>query len=128
MRIPKGFQATVAALILTGTACLTPLFAADSKFAGYLVDRSCADNAKSQGYGNDYASTHKKECSLNASCSKDGYSIFTKGQWYQLDKKGMQLARKVLEESKSPEGHFVVVTGTLNKNEIAVSAIREVAQ
>lgn len=124
--MPRGFSKLAACVILTGITIASPSIAADSRWAGYLLDKSCADNSKSQGFGLDFASTHKKECALNASCSKDGYSIYSKGQWYQLDKKGIQLARKLLESSKSEEGHFVVVTGSLNKTEISVSSMREV--
>ena len=127
VRMTRGLRTFIACVILTGSAIASPVFAADARWAGYLLDRSCADNCKTQGLGTDFAASHKKECALNASCSKDGYAIFSKGQWFLLDKKGIQLAKKVLEDSKSDEGHFVVVTGSLNKNEISVSNIREVA-
>ncbi|MBX9573832.1 MAG: hypothetical protein K2X77_33355 [Candidatus Obscuribacterales bacterium] len=126
MKMPRGLSLLAASIILTGAAI--PVIAADARWAGYLLDRSCADNCKTQGFGVDFASSHKKECALNASCSKDGYALFSKGQWFFLDKKGNQLAKKLLEDSKSDEGHFVVVTGNLDKTEVHVSTMREVSQ
>ncbi len=141
----RGLSTLIAWVILTGSGFASPVSAADARWAGYLLDRSCAENCVNQGFGVDFASTHKKECALNESCSKAGYSILSKGQWFQLDKKGTEIAKKLLEKSKSDEGHFVVVTGVLNKNatqkgteaaskkdaasnksEIAVSTMREV--
>lgn len=140
----RGLCTLIGSIILTGSALPSPVLAADARWAGYLLDRSCADNCVNQGFGVDFASTHKKECALNESCSKAGYSILSKGQWFQLDKKGTEMAKKLLEKSKSDEGHFVIVTGSLNKSatagteaasnkgaasnksEIAVSTIREV--
>ncbi len=115
-----------ASLILAGTSL--PVTAADNKWAGYLVDRSCADNAKANGFGTEYLQTHKKECALNAGCSKEGYSLFSKGQWFQLDKKGSDLARNLLQSSPTKEGHFVMVTGTEDKGQLKVSTLKELAQ
>ena len=120
------------ALLLSAVSSLSSLsptcLAAETRWAGYLADRSCAENCKAQGLGTDFLNSHKKECALNASCSKDGYAVFSKGQWYQFDKKGNELARKLLNDSTTEEGHFVIVSGSLNKEVIAVSKIREVAQ
>lgn len=111
--------------ILAGTSL--PVTAADNKWAGYLVDHSCAENYKSQGTAVEYLQTHKKECALNAGCSHDGYSVYSKGQWYQLDKKGSDLARNVLQSSPTKEGHFVVVTGTEDKGQLKVTSLKELA-
>jgi hypothetical protein len=119
-------QVAVAAgvAILAGTSVAS--LAAESRFAGYLYDRSCADNLKAQRMTPD--EHHKKECALNANCSRDGYAVYSKGQWYQLDKKGNELARHLLETTKTEEGHFVVVSGILEKGSIKVSTIKELAK
>ena len=116
----------LASLILAGTSL--PVTAADNKWAGYLVDRSCADNAKANGFGSEYLQTHKRECALNAGCSKEGYSLFSKGKWYQLDKKGSDLARNLLQSSTTKESHFVIVTGIEDKGQVKVSSLKELAQ
>jgi hypothetical protein len=121
-KMPRGLVFVPVGIAILAANCLSS-FAADSRLAGYLLDRSCADNMKSQRMVPD--DTHKKECALNQTCSRDGYAVYSKGQWYQLDKKGNELARHMLETTKTGEGHFVVVTGSLDKNEMKVSAIRE---
>ena len=124
--MPSGIRATLAGLlIVAGTSC--PSLAADSRFAGFLVDRSCADNCKAQGTEVNYLQTHKKECALNDGCSREGYAVFSKGQWYQLDSKGNDLARHLLKSSPTKEGHFVQVLGTVDKGQLKVSAIKELA-
>lgn len=133
--MPRGFYARFTSLILTGACTLTPISAAESRWAGYLVDRSCAKNCQEQRLGTDFLKEHKKECALNQTCSKDGYAVFAKGQWFYLDKKGNELARDILSKSPTQEGHFVIVSGSANPpaksqmtGEITVSKIRELAQ
>ncbi|MBX9690650.1 MAG: hypothetical protein K2X27_28300, partial [Candidatus Obscuribacterales bacterium] len=117
----------ISTLILAGTA--TPGLALDGRWAGFLFDRSCADNAKAQGIADaEFLHSHKKECALNEGCSKDGYAVYSKGKWLQLDKKGSELARKMLSSSSTKEGHFVVVSGSLDKDQIKVSSLKELAQ
>jgi hypothetical protein len=135
MQMPSGAQRAGKGvigkfgLIVTGLAlsvsCLSA-GAADSRWAGYLLDRSCADGAKANGMPAD--ESHKKECALNTTCSKDGYAIYSKGQWYQLDKKGNDLARQMLQTTKTTQGHFVLVSGTLEKEQIKVSSLKELAK
>lgn len=133
--MPRGFVAGLTLLILTGVSAHIPVIAAESRWAGYLVDRSCAQNCQEQRLGTEFLTEHKKECALNQTCSKDGYAIFSKGQWFYLDKKGSELAREILSKSPTQEGHFVIVSGSANPpaksqkiGEITVSKIRELAQ
>ena len=125
MQMSRTLSIAAASLTIVAATCLSSL-AAESRFAGYLYDRSCADNLKAQRIEPD--EHHKKECALNESCSRAGYAVYSKGQWYQLDKKGGELARRLLSTTKTEEGHFVVVSGTLTKGEIKVSAIKELAK
>lgn len=125
-RAMKALKTLIAASIILAGSSL-PGTAAENKWAGYLIDRSCADNCKSQGLGTEYLLTHKKECALNAGCSKDGYSIYSKGTWHPLDKKGSDLARNLLQSSSTSEGHFVVVTGTEDKGQLKVTSLKELA-
>lgn len=124
--MPSGIKAILAGLFIVAGSAL-PGLAADSRYAGFLVDRSCADNCKAQGMGVDYLQTHKKECALNEECSRNGYAVFSKGQWYKLDSKGNDLARQLLKSSPSKEGHFVQISGTLEKDQLKVSNIKELA-
>ncbi len=125
MPLTRGTKALISGIAILAGTCL-PMLAADSRWAGYLLDRSCADNFKAQGLTADAARTHKKECALNETCSKNGYSVISKGQYYELDKKGNDLARQLINASPSTEGHFVVVSGAQEKGQIKVSSIREV--
>lgn len=124
MQIPGKLSALVVGSVIAVSSSVVA-FAADARFAGYLYDRSCADNLKAQHMLAD--EHHKKECALNPDCSRDGYAICSKGQWYQFDKKGNELARSLLKSTKTEEGHFVQVTGSLDKGLIKVSAIKELA-
>lgn len=115
-------------MALLGVLPLLPASAAETRLAGFLLDRSCADNLKAGGYSTDSFREHKKECALNENCSKDGYAVFSKGQWYLLDAKGNELSRKLLKSTSTSEGHFVLVTGAVEKNgEIKVSSVKELA-
>ncbi len=130
MQMPRGswklfLRTAILAGIFAGNSSLS--LAAETRFAGYLLDRSCADNLKAQGVS-DSVQHHKKECALNAGCSRDGYAILSKGQWYRLDKKGNELARHLLESTKTKEGHFVVVSGSNQNGEISVNSLKELAQ
>lgn len=120
-----------ALLQMLGTVILslscTASLGADARWAGYLVDRSCADNFKSQGMA-DLVQLHTRDCALNEGCSRNGYAIYSKGQWYQLDARGSDLARGLLKSTSTSSGHFVVVSGTLDKSQIKVSSIKELAQ
>ena len=123
----REYSRVIAGLaILALSAC--PGLAADLRFAGYLVDRSCGDNLKAQGATQESLQVHSKECALNENCSRDGYSLYSKGKWYQLDKKGNELARQVLKASKTKEGHFVSISGTLDKEQLKVTTLKELAQ
>jgi hypothetical protein len=125
MQMPRELAALAAGIAIVAGTCLASL-AADSRFAGYLYDRHCADNLKSQGFAPD--DHHTKECALNENCSRDGYAVYCKGKWYRLDKKGNELARRLLQTTKTPEGHFVIVSGTLEKEQLKVTTIKELAR
>lgn len=128
MKMPSGIKSLVllsSAAILSASSLTS--HASDSRFAGYLLDRSCADNMKTLVDYQDMIKAHKKECALNDNCSKNGYSIYSKGKFLQLDKKGSELARDLLKTTKTKEGHFVVVTGSVNKDEIKVTSLKELA-
>src|SRR5262245_3342144 len=107
MKMPREYSKLIAALIILAGTCSASL-AGDLRFAGYIVDRSCGDNLKAQGAAQDSMQAHTRECALNENCSRDGYSLYSKGKWYQLDKKGSELARQAIKSSKTKEGHFVV--------------------
>ncbi len=124
--MPRGIKSALSLLAILAGSCAAGL-AADSRFAGYLIDRSCADNMKTLVDCQDMLKGHKKECALNESCSKDGYAIFSKGKWYNLDKKGSELAKNLLKASRAKEGHFVIVNGSSEKDEIKVTSLRELA-
>jgi hypothetical protein len=126
MLLPRGVWALTTGIAILAGTCL-PSLSADTRWAGYLLDRSCADNFKAQGLTEESAKSHKKECALNETCSKDGYAIISKGKIYFLDVKGNELARQMLQKSSTTEGHFVVVLGEQGKGAIRVNSIRELA-
>lgn len=126
MAIFRQLQVLITCSVISAAIC-SACFAADSKWAGFLVDRSCANNCKAQGYGEEFLRSHKKECALNENCSREGYTLFSKGQWYPLDKRGSELAKQLIQSSATKEGHYVVVSGSAEKGQLKVTTIKELA-
>ncbi len=97
-------------------------FAADTTVKGYLVDRACAfDNYPNKpGFG----AKHSKGCLQMPDCEKSGYAVITEDQKIIVfDYPGNLLAKKFIAALTKTNDIRVVVTGTLNGSEIAVSKI-----
>jgi hypothetical protein len=64
-----------------------------------------------------------------ANCRAKGYSIYATSperKWLDLDKKGNDLALKLLKASKKRIGFYVEVTGTATKKVLKTQSIEEI--
>ncbi len=96
-------------------------------WTGYLVDRSCA--AAIKGDNKDAMKSvkeHTKACSLEPSCCEAGFSIYSQGQWLDLDNGSSQIAKKVMQATKRDKAHVVRVVGIMKRGEVRASTIVEV--
>ncbi len=100
---------------------------ATQSWTGYLLDRSCA--AAIKGENKDAMKSvkeHTKACSLEPSCCEAGYSIYSQGQWLDLDNGSSQQAKKVMQASKKDKAHMVKVVGLIKRGEVRATSITEV--
>lgn len=100
---------------------------ASQTWTGYLLDRSCA--AAIKGENKDAMKSvkeHTKACSLEPSCCEAGYSIYSQGQWLDLDNGSSQQAKKVMQASKRDKAHMVKVVGMIKRGEVRATSITEV--
>lgn len=96
-------------------------------WTGYLVDRSCA--AAIKGDNKDAMKSvkeHTKACSLEPSCCEAGYSVYSQGQWLDLDNASSAIAKKVMKASARDKAHVVKVVGIIKRGEVRASSIAEV--
>jgi len=114
---PSGSTNAVAPLALPGSQSWT----------GYLVDRSCA--AAIKGDNKDALKSvkeHTRACSLEPSCCEAGYTVYSQGQWLDLDNGSSQMAKKLMQASKRDKAHVVKVIGVIKRGEVRASSIVEV--
>lgn len=96
-------------------------------WTGYLVDRSCA--AAIKGDNKDAIKSvkeHTKACSLEPSCCEAGFSIYSQGQWLDLDNGSSAIAKKVMQATTRDKAHVVKVVGIVKRGEVRASSIVEV--
>jgi len=93
---------------------------------GYLLDRQCADSVKEDSDRNVFIQHHTKDCALMPNCRAKGYTLYSKHRWLNLDKRGSEMAVKVLKVSKRKSGFYVEVTGTLDKEMLKTASIKEI--
>ncbi len=96
-------------------------------WTGYLVDRSCA--AAIKGDNKDAMKSvkeHTKACSLEPSCCEAGFSVYSQGQWLDLDNASSAIAKKVMKASARDKAHVVKVVGIIKRGEVRASSIAEV--
>ncbi|MBX9771127.1 MAG: hypothetical protein K2X29_07135 [Candidatus Obscuribacterales bacterium] len=96
------------------------------KWQGYLLDRQCADSVREDSDPKVFIQHHTKDCALMPNCRAKGYSLYSKHKWLNLDKRGSEIAVKVLKASKRKRGFYVEVTGTLDKESLKTASIKEI--
>jgi uncharacterized protein YxeA len=104
---------------------LEGLAAGQKQWQGYLIDRQCAESVKGDSDSKAFVLHHTKDCALMPNCRATGYALFVDNKWYELDKRGNELAVKVLTASKKKRGFYVRVTGTAQGKVLKVESIKE---
>ena len=125
----KLATALCALLLLAGCSATPALAEAQSKWQGYLVDRGCADSVRNDSDPTTFVQNHTKDCALMPNCQAKGYSIYATSpecKWLDLDKKGNDLAFKLLKASKKRIGFYVEVTGTQKKLVLKTQSLEEI--
>ena len=131
----EGFMSSVKTLTLSIVAAVAglTLFSAVSasekvsSFNGYLVDRQCADAMRQDPDPKTFIQHHTKDCALMPNCRIKGYTLFTtQKKWLNLNKRGSEIAIKLLKASKRTSGFYVEVTGTLDKELLKTDSIKEI--
>ena len=111
----------------TGSNSSAPAAPGSQSWTGYLVDRSCA--AAIKGDNKDALKSvkeHTKACSLEPSCCEAGFSIYSQGQWLDLDNGSSAIAKKIMKASTRDKAHVVKVVGIIKRGEVRATSIVEV--
>ena len=96
-----------------------------SNWQGYLIDRQCAESVREDSDPLTFVLHHKKDCALMPNCQAKGYSLFADGKWYDLDKRGNELAVKLLKASKKMRAFYVRIYGMKQGNVLKVQSMKE---
>lgn len=127
----KKLAITVYALLLVSVATAIPALSDQlGKWRGYLIDRQCADSVKEDSDPKAFIEHHTKDCVLMVNCCAKGFAIYVtskaEAKWFVLDKKGNELAAKLLKSSKRRSGFYVEVTGTQENKVLKTQTIKEI--
>lgn len=116
-------------LLIAGYTATQAVADVQTKWQGYLIDRGCADSVRDDSDPTAFVQNHTKDCALMPNCRAKGYSIYATSpeyKWLDLDKKGNDLALKLLKASKKRIGFYVEVTGSQKKHELKTQSIEEI--
>ena len=106
----------------------------DHVFEQYLLDVDCANKAITDDGTNlrTNPENHTVACLKKPSCMASGYGVIIRNKengkynFYKFDKKGNELARKLLETTKKTDNLLIKVRGTIdNTMIIKVKSIEE---
>jgi hypothetical protein len=114
--------ALISLTLMLLNAVAVSAFAADTTTVkGYLMDRACAmEDGNKPGFG----TKHSKGCLQMPDCEKSGYAVLTEGQKVIVfDYNGNVQAKKFIAALTQQKDIRVIVTGTLNGDEIKVTKI-----
>jgi hypothetical protein len=109
------------------------VFAKSTEYVGYLSDVMCASKGIA-GDGTNLQKSPKKHtvaCMKMPDCASSGYGVFIKDKeadkyiFYKFDKKGNDIAKKLLETTKKTDNMKMKVKGTMIKDLIMVESIVE---
>jgi hypothetical protein len=127
----KKLAIVVSAWLIVNVASATPALSGEAgKWCGYLIDRQCADSVKEDNDPKAFIEHHTKDCVLMVNCTVKGFAIYVtpkaEAKWLDLDKKGNELAAKLLKSSKRKRGFYVEVTGKQENTVLKTQTIKEI--
>jgi len=120
-------------VLLTVLLLQVVVFAKSTEYVGYLSDVMCASKGIA-GDGTNLQKSPKKHtvaCMKMPDCASSGYGVFIKDKetgkyiFYKFDKKGNDIANKLLETTKKTDNMKIKVKGTMIKDFIMVESIVE---
>lgn len=97
-------------------------------WTGYLIDQKCMKSVEHDPDPRMFVKYHTKSCLLMPACAESGYVLYTKGTWFRLDKKGNDLAKKIIRSSKKDSEFYIRVKGVKVKDYLVVSEISEATE
>ena len=109
------------------------VFAKSTEYVGYLSDVMCVrkDIAGDETSLHKSPKKHTVDCMKMPDCASSGYGVFIKDKeagkyiFYKFDKKGNDIANKLLETTKKTDNMKMKVKGTMIKDFIMVESIVE---
>ncbi|MFI5263831.1 MAG: hypothetical protein ACHQM6_04895 [Candidatus Kapaibacterium sp.] len=91
-------------------------------WSGYLMDKMCS---KRMIGNHDKIVKHSKTCLTEEECSSSGYGLMTDKKFIPFDAKGNEIAANYIKGSSKESDFQIEVTGSLKKNKLAVSDLKE---
>lgn len=121
MRVMIGFSTLVLFAAMSALAQETKTVTLN----GYVVDQMCAGGMAKKANAMEKAAAHTRDCSLEESCSAEGYGIFSDGKYYRFDEKGSATAKSLIEKSKREKGLYFEASGVLSNGTLTVASLKE---
>lgn len=121
MRALIGFSTLVLFAVMTASAQDTKTVT----LTGYVVDQMCAGGMAKKANVMQKAAAHTRDCSLEESCSAEGYGIFSDGKYYKFDEKGSATAKVLIEKSKRSKELYFEASGVLDNGTLTVASLKE---
>lgn len=114
-----------------GLSCQLWFLSSDCKemathFRGYLLDKQCSESVRDDALAEEFIKNHTKDCCLMENCRRNGYGLYVKPNWYNLDAQGNKIAVRLLRQSKREHSFLVQVEGSLKGGVLKVESIKEV--
>lgn len=63
-----------------------------------------------------------------SACQQAGYAIYSDGKWFNLDRNGNELAKRLFKASKRDKHFYVQVDGSLTGQAIVTQKITEIPE
>ncbi len=115
----KGRMVVLGVVLVFAVAAFAGGKGKKEKVSGYLVDVMCSGELAEKG-----AAKHDKECLQMPDCVSSGYAVLTaENKVIKFDAKGNEEAKKVIAASSKDKDFKVTVSGVVEGDRIAVSAL-----
>jgi hypothetical protein len=92
-------------------------------WTGWLCDQDAMQTISRQMDPVGYLEQYPKNKASNLNTLFKGFAIYHHGEWFILDKKGSELAKKAIRRSASTSGFMVTVQGVRKGDKIKVTAV-----